>query len=87
MSIHYRTFLLVPLILISIAIFSGCSKQPEVLIAVPLCDCIHKPDDPQSDCWEGYVCHGDAECTQNGGLYDKCVPGGTYSPHEQGASY
>lgn len=87
MSIKYLTVLLVSLLLISSAIFSGCSKQPEVIMAVPLCDCTYKPEDPQSECWQGYVCSGDAACSQDGGLYDKCVPADSYSPHEHGTSY
>ena len=87
MSIRYLTVLFVPLLLISAAILSGCSKQPEVIMAVPLCDCVRNPDDPRSDCWEGYVCSGDAACTKDGGLHDKCVPGGSYSPHEHRPTY
>jgi len=83
----YLTALLVPLLLISTAIFSGCSKQHEVIMAVPLCDCSHNPEDPQADCWEGYVCDGDAACTQDGGLYDRCVPNGSYAPHSHDTSY
>ncbi len=87
MSRIYLTALLVPLLLISIAIFSGCSKQPEVIMAVPLCDCTHNPEDPRADCWEGYVCDTGASCSHNGGLYDKCVPQGISSPHDHDTSY
>lgn len=88
MSRIYLTALLIPLLLISIAIFSaGCSKQPEVIMAVPLCDCSYNPEDPRADCWEGYVCVSDTACSHDGGLYDKCVPQGISSPHDHNTSY
>jgi hypothetical protein len=87
MSRIYLTALLVPLLLISIAIFSGCSKQPEVIMAVPLCDCTHNPEDPHADCWNGYVCEAGAACSHDGGQYDKCVPQGISNPQDHDTSY
>ena len=87
MSRIYLTALLIPFLIISLAIFSGCNKQPEVIMAVPLCDCRHNPENPRADCWEGYVCDHGVACSHNGGLYDKCVPEGHYNPHEHDTSY
>ena len=79
--------LLIPILIISAALFSGCSKKSEVIMAVPLCDCNHDPEDPRADCWEGYVCEPGAACSHDGGLFDKCVPAGSYVPHGHSPSY
>ena len=83
----YLTGLLIPLLILSISLFAGCSKQPEVIMAVPLCDCNYNPEDPQASCWQGYVCDAGAACTHDGGLLDKCVPQNLVAPHEHGTSY
>ena len=83
----YLAGLLIPLLILSFALFAGCSKQPEVILAVPLCDCNYNPEDSRADCWEGYVCDADTACSHDGGLLDKCVPQSPVAPHGHGTSY
>lgn len=83
----YLAGLLIPLLILSISLFAGCLKQTEIIIAVPLCDCNYNPEDPQAGCWQGYACDADAACTNNGGLFDKCVPQNPVAPHQHGTSY
>lgn len=82
-----RTAIIFPLFIISFALFTACARPPEVIVSVPLCDCTTNPDDPRSDCWEGYVCDGGAPCSHNGGLYDKCVPHDWVQPQEPQYEY
>lgn len=78
--------LFIPTLVFGAALTTGCSKTPEVIMAVPLCDCSHDPANPRADCWEGYVCEPGAACSHDGGLFDKCVPQGSYAPHEHAPS-
>jgi len=82
-----QTAVIFPLFIICFAIFTACGRPPEVLVAVPLCDCLHNPDDARSDCWEGYVCDDDTACSHNGGLYDKCIPQNAVRPHDHQYEY
>ena len=83
----HLTAVIIPLLILSFALITGCSKQPEIIMAVPLCDCSYNPEDPQADCWEGYVCDANAACSHDGGLFDKCVPQSSVEPHTHGTSY
>ena len=88
MSRKLYSSLLIPMLFAGAGLIAGCTKSlPEVIMAVPLCDCSHNPENPRSDCWEGYVCNADAACSHDGGLFDKCVPQGTSEPPSNAPSY